>query len=101
MKWGAGGPQLVETYTDPARKGRAARLTKGQASKSINTHGSQVCDTWAFSAEDLREFLSVEHTRPTLGSIYPKKGQPLYTTRRRPILVLEEDTSPGIHDTYI
>lgn len=93
--------QMVETFTVPARKGRAARLTKGQAIKIINTHGSQVCDTWAFSAEDLKEFLSVEHMRPTLGSIFPKKGQPLHTNRRRPILILEEDTSPGIHDTLI
>ena len=92
---------MSELHTVPARKGRAARLTKGQAIKIINTHGSQVCDTWAFSAEDLTEFLSVEHMRPTLGSIYPKKGQALHTNRRRPILILEEDTSPGIHDTLI
>jgi len=92
---------MSELHTVPARKGRAARLTKGQAIKIINTHGSQVCDTWAFSAEDLKEFLSVEHMRPTLGSIFPKKGQPLHTNRRRPILILEEDTSPGIHDTLI
>ena len=92
---------MSELFTVPARKGRAARLTKGQAIKIINTHGTQVCDTWAFSAEDLKEFLSVEHMRPTLGSIYPKLGQPLHTNRRRPILILEEDTSPGIHDTLI
>ena len=92
---------MSELFTVPARKGRAARLTKGQAIKIINTHGTQVCDTWAFSAEDLKEFLSVEHMRPTLGSIFPKKGQPLHTNRRRPILILEEDTSPGIHDTLI
>ena len=92
---------MSELHTVPARKGRAARLTKGQAIKIINTHGSQVCDTWAFSAEDLKEFLSVEHMRPTLGSIFPKKGQPLHTNRCRPILILEEDTSPGIHDTLI
>src|SRR5262245_50984739 len=92
---------MTELMTVPARKGRAARLAKGQSIKIINTHGSQVCDTWAFSAEDLHEFLSVEHMRPTLGSIYPKLGQPLHTNRRRPILILEEDTSPGIHDTLI
>ena len=92
---------MAERMIVPARKGRAARLTKGQAIKIINTHGSQVCDTWAFSAEDLKEFLSVEHMRPTLGSIFPKRGQPLHTNRRRPILILEEDTSPGIHDTLI
>ena len=92
---------MSELMTVPARKGRAARLTKGQAIKIINTHGAQVCDTWCFSAEDLREFLSVEHMRPTLGSIFPKKGQPMHSNRRRPILFLEEDTSPGIHDTLI
>ena len=92
---------MSELLTVPARKGRAARLTKGQAIKIVNTHGTQVCDTWAFSAEDLSEFLSVEHMRPTLGSIFPQKGKPLHTNRRRPILVLEEDTSPGIHDTLI
>jgi uncharacterized protein YcgI (DUF1989 family) len=90
-----------ELMTLPARRGRAARLSKGQAIKIVNTHGAQVVDTWCFSAEDLREFLSVEHMRPTLGSIYPKKGQPMHSNRRRPILILEEDTSPGMHDTLI
>ena len=92
---------MAETYTVPARKGRAARLTKGQAIKIINTHGHQVVDTWAFSAEDLREFMSVEHTRPTIGTIFPTRGHKLYTNRRRPILDFEEDASPGIHDTLI
>ena len=92
---------MTELMKVPARKGRAERLTKGQAIKIINTHGVQVCDTWCFSAEDLHEFLSVEHMRPTLGAIFPKKGQPMHSNRRRPILILEEDTSPGIHDTLI
>jgi len=88
-----------ELVTIPARKGRACRLNKGQAIKIINTHGHQVVDTWAFSAEDLHEFMSNEHTRPTIGTIFPTKGHKLYTNRRRPILDFEEDTSPGIHDT--
>ena len=37
----------------PARQGRAVRLAKGQRIKLINTHGSQVVDTWAFNAADL------------------------------------------------
>jgi len=36
----------------PARRGRAVRLSEGQAIKIINTHGEQVVDTWCFSAED-------------------------------------------------
>lgn len=90
-----------ELIVIPARKGRACRLTRGQAIKIINTHGHQVVDTWAFSAEDLHEFMSNEHTRPTIGTIFPTKGHKLYTNRRRPILDFEEDTSPGIHDTLL
>ena len=90
-----------EIMTVPARRGRACRLTKGQAIKIINTHGHQVVDTWAFSAEDLRELMSHEHSRPRTGSICPKKGLHLHTNRRRSILFFEEDTSPGVHDTLI
>jgi uncharacterized protein YcgI (DUF1989 family) len=91
----------AELITIPARKGRACRLTKGQAIKIINTHGHQVVDTWAFSAEDLHEFMSNEHLRPTIGTIFPTKGHHLCTNRRRSILFFEEDTSPGIHDTLL
>lgn len=87
--------------TIPARKGRAARLLSGQSIKIINTHGHQVVDFWAFNAEDILEFMSMEHTRPTIGRIRPKVGDPMVTNRRRPILMLTEDTSPGIHDTLI
>jgi uncharacterized protein len=85
----------------PARRGRAQRLNKGQSIKIVNTHGSQVVDTWCFNAEDLGEFMSMEHMRPTLGRIWPQKGDALITNRRRPILTMIEDTSPGRHDTLI
>jgi uncharacterized protein len=91
----------ADLQTIPARRGRAVRLSKGQAIQIINTHGSQVVDTWAFSAEDIGEFLSNEHMRPTLGRIHPRKGDALITNRRRAIMVIEEDTSPGRHDTII
>jgi uncharacterized protein YcgI (DUF1989 family) len=87
--------------TVPARRGRAVRLRQGQSIRIVNTHGHQVCDTWAFSAEDTHEFLSLEHTRPTLGKIFPTRGDYLYSNRRRPILYFVEDTSPGIHDTIV
>lgn len=92
---------MAELETIPARRGRAVRLKAGQALEIVNTHGSQVVDTWAFNAEDLSEFLSTEHMRPTLGRLHPRKGDALITNRRRPILVLEEDTSPGRHDTIV
>jgi uncharacterized protein len=83
----------------PARKGRAVRLRKGQRVKVINTKGQQVVDTWAFKADDLRELMSMEHSRVAIGHIIPAVGDALVTNRRRPILTLVEDTSGGIHDT--
>ncbi len=90
-----------ETITIPARRGKAARLNKGQSIKVINTYGEQVVDTWAFVADDLYEFMSMEHWRPTVLRIIPEVGDALVTNKRRPILTLTEDTSSGIHDTLM
>ncbi|MFO7806424.1 MAG: urea carboxylase-associated family protein [Paracoccaceae bacterium] len=92
---------VSELRTLPARKGRAVRLSAGDAIQIVNTHGTQVVDTWAFNAEDPSEFLSNEHMRATLGKLWPAQGDALITNRRRPIMVLEADTSPGRHDTLI
>ena len=85
----------------PARKGKAGRVRKGQTVKVVNTRGQQVVDTWAFSADDLREFMSMEHSRVSIGGIIPKLGSVFVTNKRRPILTVVEDTSGGIHDTLI
>jgi hypothetical protein len=67
----------------------------------INTHGSQVVDTWAFNSTDLREFMSMEHSRASMLKITPGVGDALVTNRRRPILRVVADTSLGVHDTLI
>lgn len=85
----------------PARQGVALYLAQGQRIQVINTYGQQVVDTWAFNADDLTEFMSMEHTRVMLYKLAPQVGDSLFTNRRRPILTLEEDTSPGVHDTLI
>jgi uncharacterized protein YcgI (DUF1989 family) len=85
----------------PATRGKAVRLAAGEAVRVVNTHGSQVVDTWAFCAEDLAHHMSMEHTRVENGRLMPAAGQTLFTNRREPILVLEEDTSPGFHDTLM
>ena len=91
----------AETVTIPARGGKAARVRKGQHVKITNTHGEQVVDTWAFNAEDLNEFMSMEHTRATILKLIPQVGDSLVTNKRRPILTMTEDTSSGIHDTLL
>jgi uncharacterized protein YcgI (DUF1989 family) len=85
----------------PARRGKAARLAKGQTLRVVNTHGTQVIDTWAFNTDDLAEFMSMEHCHTAWRRTMPKVGEAFVTNRRRPILTLVEDTSPGIHDTLI
>jgi uncharacterized protein YcgI (DUF1989 family) len=85
----------------PARQGRAVRLDRGQGLRIINTEGTQVGDFWAFAADDLREHLSMEHLRPALRRLTPRPGDALVTNLRRPILMMEEDTSPGVHDTLV
>lgn len=85
----------------PARQGIAAELVTGQTATILNTHGKQVVDTWAFNAADMNEVMSMEHSRTAMLKISPQIGDTLVTNRRRAILTLVADTTPGIHDTLI
>ena len=72
---------------------KAVRLSLGEAVKLVNTHGSQVVDTWCLNAADPSEYLSVEHTRRMLFALFPRAGDTLYSNRRTPLLELEADSS--------
>ena len=90
-----------EIVTIPARRGMAARVAAGQRIRVINTHGSQVVDTWAFSARDATEWMSMEASRAWFLRLAAAVGDAFVTNQRRPILTLVEDTSGGAHDTLI
>jgi uncharacterized protein YcgI (DUF1989 family) len=96
-----GAPEQGRRYEVPAREGRAVRVRAGQRLTIINTHGSQVCDFWAFVADDHNEYLSLPHFHAFASRLTPKVGDGLVSNRRRPLMTLEEDTSPGVHDTVI
>ena len=96
-----GTPEIGRRYVLPARQGRAVRLGKGQSIGVVNVHGTQVCDTWAFNVANRAEYLSWPHARAWINRAIPVAGDALVTNRRRPILSLVEDTSPGVHDTLI
>lgn len=85
----------------PARHGKAVRVREGQGLKVVNTHGSQVLDTWAFRADDMAEYLSMEHTRSVNSRWLVTVGTRLVSTRRRVMLEVVEDTSPGLHDAML
>ena len=90
-----------EIVTIPARRGMAARVAAGRRIRVINTHGSQVVDTWAFSARDVTEWMSMEASRAWFLRLAAAVGDTFVTNQRRPILTLVEDTSGGAHDTLI
>lgn len=81
--------------------GLAFPVRKGQGVRLVNTFGQQVVDTWALALGDTSEYMSVEHTRRMLYKLFPTKGDTLYSNRRTPMLVIEEDTFPGTHDMLL
>lgn len=90
-----------ETTVIPARKGVAFEVRRGSRLKIINTHGSQVLDTWAFALDDMKEYMSMEHTRSATSRIIPAPGDTYVSNQFTPMLTVIEDTSPGIHDTLM
>jgi uncharacterized protein len=82
----------------PAREGRGVRVAAGQRFRVIDVEGGQVADTFAFRGDDVGEYHSAEHTRAYVSRLFPRPGEPFVTNRRRPILWLESDDSPGVHD---
>jgi len=92
---------LIQRNTIPARHAKAAFVKKRQRIKVINTHGTQVVDCWALNAENMGEFMSMEHCRVAFERVCPRKGDTMVTNRRRPILKIMEDSASGSHDTLL
>lgn len=82
----------------PAREAASVRLAADQRFRVIDVKGTQVVDLFAFVDGDVGEYASAEHTRVYVKRLFPKPGEPFVTNRRRPLLLLEEDASPGVHD---
>jgi uncharacterized protein len=81
--------------------GVAVPIAAGEHLRIVNLEGGQVVDAWAVNPHDPREYMSMEHTRVALCKLVPEVGDDLYSSRRRPLLALVQDTSPGIHDTLM
>jgi uncharacterized protein YcgI (DUF1989 family) len=92
---------MSERIHVPAREGRAVRIPAGRSFRVIDVEGGQVADTWAFVDGDPGEFHSAQHTRAVNSRLFPPVGGQFVTNARRPILTLEEDATPGIHDLLI
>lgn len=84
-----------------AGTGRAFEVAAGYLVEIVAPDGPQVADTWAFALPELDEFLSTEHTRSCLDRLTPRVGDAFYSNRRRPMLTVVQDTSPGYHDLLL
>jgi uncharacterized protein YcgI (DUF1989 family) len=93
--------RVVRRLTIPASHAAAVAVRKGEILDVVNTHGTQVVDTWAFNAGDRAEFMSMAHTRSVNSRVWPAFGQSFVSIKRRPMLYLIADTSPGVHDTLL
>ncbi|TDU83972.1 hypothetical protein EV138_6436 [Kribbella voronezhensis] len=86
----------------PARSGRAVRVARGEYIRVTDVEGGQVGDLFAFVAGDPSGgYLSASHTRTATGRMFPAVNETFVTDRRRPMLTLVDDTSPGHHDLLI
>jgi uncharacterized protein len=93
--------QIAETIHVGARAGRAVAVPAGGLFRVVDTEGRQVADLFAFNAEDVSEHHSAMHTRAAVDRLFPRVGEAFVTNRRRPILTLERDDSPAVHDMLI
>lgn len=85
----------------PAGTGKAIELHAGQNVRIGLPEGSQVADMFVFALPELDEVLSTAHTRSCALSLCPKPGSAFYSNKRRAMITLLEDTSPGVHDLLL
>lgn len=91
----------TDTVHVPAREGAAVQLRAGDVLSVVDVEGGQVADLFALVDGEDGEHLSAQHTRAATDRLFPRLGQSFVTNRRRPVLTLVEDTSPGVHDMLI
>ena len=87
-----------DTLHVAARTGKGFEVATGDLIRITDLEGSQPVDFWTFSKDDHLEFLSCEHTKPSIEKLFPHVGDAAFTNRRRRIVTVVDDTSPGQHD---
>jgi uncharacterized protein YcgI (DUF1989 family) len=85
--------KLVDTFTIPAKTGKAFQVRQGQHLRVIELEGPQVCDFDAFNFDDPREWFSSAVTR-SRGGVHPTTGATLWSRPpwERVILTIVADT---------
>lgn len=81
----------------PGYEGRAARVPAGASLTITDLEGTQIGDLFVLAA-DPAEYLSPAITRLVNFTPFPRPGESFYSNRRRALLTLVADASPGLHD---
>ena len=89
---------MGETLRVPAGEGGPVLVGEGQCFRVVDVAGGQVGDLFASHRGRSRRVRErVGHPGGDREAV-PQEGDPVLTNRRRPILSVLEDTSPGWHD---
>ena len=91
----------IATIDIPASGGTALRVAAGRSVRVVDLDGGQVADVVAYVDDDPSEHLSGMHTRAVNSRVFPNLGEAFYSNRRRALLTLVRDDSPGVHDMLI
>jgi uncharacterized protein YcgI (DUF1989 family) len=81
-----------------AGTGAGFRVAAGEYVQVVDVEGRGCADFFALAAADPAEYLSASHTRVAIDRLFPQVGQSFFSSLRRPMLQLEEDRTPGVHD---
>jgi uncharacterized protein YcgI (DUF1989 family) len=92
---------LSHEHKVPGRTGYSFEVKKGQKFRLTDLEGMQPIDFWVFNKEDPFEYMSVEHTRVHNLSMEVRPGQSAVSNKRRPLVTMIEDNSPGQHDMLL
>lgn len=82
----------------PGYQGRAVEVRQGDRVRITDVEGCQIGDLFLIGLHDPMEVLSPALTRLVNFTPFPRPGQSFISSRRRPMLTLLRDTSPGVHD---
>jgi uncharacterized protein YcgI (DUF1989 family) len=88
---------LISQTHIPPQTGRGVKVSRDHRIRVTCLKGGQVGDLFAFVPGSRDDYLSPSYTLRSLGRLYPEVGKPLYSTHRRPLLLIEEDMV-GVHD---
>jgi uncharacterized protein YcgI (DUF1989 family) len=87
-----------KTIEVPGYQGRAVEVRTGDRIRITDVEGCQIGDLFLIARDDPMEIFSPALTRLVNFTPFPRIGESFVSSRRRPMVTLIADSSPGRHD---